>query len=51
MKGKLAFAADIVCNANSAKEWNPFFRITGRDEKRQSQEHMHKWGPLWFVDS
>jgi hypothetical protein len=51
MRNKLAFAADIVCNANSTHEGNPFYRITGRHEKRQSQEHMAKWGPLWFVDS
>ena len=48
MRGQLAFAVDVVCDANSIHEWNPLYRITGREEKRQSLAHMTKWGPLWF---
>ena len=48
MPGQLAYAADVVCNANSLHEWNPFYRITGRTEKGQAWQRRHKWGDLWF---
>ena len=48
MGGRIAYAADVVCDANSAKEWNPFYCITGRKAKNQKHKYRHKWGYLWF---
>ena len=49
LNGRLSFHCNVVCDANSSKEWNPYYRIMGRSEKQQEERHRTKWGDHWFL--
>ena len=48
LKGQIVFHSKAEANANSKNEWNPFYKIMGRSEKNQLEEHRDKWGDFWF---
>jgi hypothetical protein len=50
LRGRLKFVAEVICDANSRREWNPFYRIMGRSEQAQGDEHRAKWGEFWFSE-
>ncbi len=50
LKGRLLFHLAVVCDANSTREWNPYYRIVGRSEKQQDECHRAKWGDHWFQE-
>ena len=49
--GRLKFHMDVICDANSTKEWNPYYRIVGRTEMEQEDIHRTKWGRHWFGEA
>ena len=46
----LTYAIDVVCDANSEKEWNPIYSIVGRKSKGQNVQMASKWGTFWYED-
>ncbi len=51
LNGQLMYHLAVVCDANSTKEWNPYYRIVGRSEKQQDESHRAKWGDHWFQEA
>ena len=47
LKGKLVYFVECVGDANTSHEWNPFYRIRGRNEAALKPENQAKWIEVW----
>ena len=48
LRGQLVYFHDCVRNADTACEWNPFYKIVGREEAKQKSSERERWWTYWF---
>ena len=48
LRGQLVYFHNCVCNANTEHEWNPFYKIVGREKAKQKLSERERWGTYWF---
>ena len=51
LRGRLVYFHDCKCNANTEKEWNPFYKMVGRENAQQKLSARLKWGTYWFDEN
>ena len=42
LRGQLVYFHDCVCNANTENEWNPFYKVVGREKAKQKLSEREK---------
>ena len=51
LRGRLVYFHNCKCNANTEEEWNPFYKMVGRENAQQKLSARLKWGTYWFDEN